>query len=265
MTTVSNNFTAVGVGPALVLNRRGKTVDYSISGTYSAAFEVQRALTPDLTAWETVVGPITSVNGTHTGQVISKSENDAFRVTCPTFTSGTMVTALTDREKIDLRGQDALGNTTHVVRESGAAIVRAEPYSVGAALSVTADLHAGRIGKLDALAGSIATLPKATGSGARFLFAITALATSNSHIIKVADSVDTMQGIIIAGGDTATTVLNHWAAGATADTITLNRTTTGSTALGEWVECVDIAPGKWQVSGVVEQTGAEATPFSATV
>ena len=265
MTTVSTNFTAVGVGSALVLNRRGKTVDYSISGTYAATFEVQRALTPDLKAWETIVGPTASTNGTHTGQVISRSENDAFRVICSAFTSGTMVTSLVDREQIDARGLNALGVTTRVVRESGEAVIRSEPYAVGSALSVTAELHAGRIGNLDTLTGSTVTLPAAVGSGAKFKFRVSVLATSNSHIIKVANSVDVMQGIILAGGDTATTVINHWATAGTSDTITLNRTTTGSTQLGEWVELEDVAPGVWQVFGVVEQTGTEATPFSATV
>ena len=265
MATVSNNFTAVGVGSALALNRRGKTVDYSISGTYSATFEVQRALTPDLKAWETIVGPTAGVNGTFTGQVISRGENDAFRVICSAFTSGTMVASLTDREQIDVRGVNASGVTTRVVRESGEAIVRAEPYAVGSALSVTAEVHAGRVGNLDTAAGSTVTLPAAVGSGAKFKFRVSVLATSNNHIVKVANAVDVFQGIILAGGDTATTVLNHWATAASSDTITLNRTTTGSTQLGEWIEVEDVAPGIWQVFGVLEQTGTEATPFSATV
>ncbi len=117
---------------------------------------------------------------------------------------------------------------------------------------------------LDALAGSVVTLPAATGSGKSYRFIVTVLATSNSHIVKVANATDTMQGIVYMLDDTGAAVVG-FAAGATSDTITLNRSTTGSVSLGEWLELEDIAAGKWQVRGFLSNTGASATPFSATV
>lgn len=136
--------------------------------------------------------------------------------------------------------------------------------AAGATLAVTEALHDGKTILLDTAAGSVCTLPAASGSGARFKFAVKVLATSNSHIVKVANASDIIQGIILAISDGANAELG-WIAGAADDTITLNRSTTGSVARGEWLELEDIAANLWIVRGSVAQTGTEATPFSATV
>lgn len=124
---------------------------------------------------------------------------------------------------------------------------------------------AGKTVLLDTAAGSVVTLPAATGSGAVYKFIVSVLATSNSHIIKVANSSDTMQGLIFTMDDTAAAALAFAAVAGTSDTITLNRTTTGSVTVGEHIEIVDIATNKFQVRGFISNTGSSATPFSATV
>lgn len=146
-----------------------------------------------------------------------------------------------------------------------AADVSARAVAAGSALTVTEALHDGKVIKLDTAAGSTCTLPAASGSGARFRFHITVIATSNSHIIKVANASDTMVGVIASISDDAANVVKPFFAAGTDDTITLNRTTTGSTRVAEWVEVVDLAANLWQVNGVIAATGTEATPFSATV
>lgn len=118
---------------------------------------------------------------------------------------------------------------------------------------------------LDTLAGSTVTLPASTGNGKHYRFVVTVLATSNSHIVKVANSTDTMQGIILSMDDTAAAAVAFAATAGTSDTITLNRSTTGSVTIGEWIDIEDIAVGKWQVRGVITNTGTPATMFSATV
>jgi len=134
----------------------------------------------------------------------------------------------------------------------------------GATLAVSAALHAGRTISLDQLAGSVCTLPAATGTGNKYRFRVGVLATSVSHKIQVT-TTDVMRGIILClDSDLATVNMFGFAAGATADTITLDRTNTGSVTLGEWVECEDVATGIWQVSGVLSGA-APATPFSAAV
>lgn len=119
--------------------------------------------------------------------------------------------------------------------------------------------------KLDTAGGSVVTLPAASGSGVRFKFLVTVLATSASHIVKVANSSDTMIGILVIEDTDSANVVVAFASGASGDTITLNRSTTGSVSLGEWFEVEDVAANLWAVSGVLTATGAPATPFSATV
>lgn len=136
--------------------------------------------------------------------------------------------------------------------------------AAGATLSVTEALHDGKTILLDTAAGSVCTLPASSGSGARFRFVISTVATSNSHVIKVANATDVMSGVIVAANDTDGST-SAWETVAASDTVTLNRTTTGSTIKGEFVEVEDIAAGFWAVRGMIAATGAEATPFSAGV
>lgn len=136
----------------------------------------------------------------------------------------------------------------------------------GSTLTLTA-AYAGQTIKLNTLTGSVVTLPAAAGTGIRFRFIISVVATSNSHKIQVANSSDTFQGIITAVSDGAGFPVLGYTADATAgaDTITLNRTTTGGTVKGEWIEVEDFATNVWAVRGQIAETGAEATPFSAAV
>lgn len=127
-------------------------------------------------------------------------------------------------------------------------------------------LDSDKVTKLDTVTGSVVTLPPALGSLRKYEVIVTVLATSNSHIVKVANAVDVMRGIILGHRVDAGNAVLGFAAGATDDTVTLNRTTTGSVSLGEYLEFLDIASGIWQVRGRLSATGAAfATPFSATV
>lgn len=159
--------------------------------------------------------------------------------------SGTLITA-SDLQQID----------------SGSRLVAG-----GSSLTLTQASHDGKVIQLDTAAGTTITLPAASGSGMRFRFVVTVVATSNSHKVQVANSSDTMTGMVLAVSDDAGFPVKGYTADATAgaDTITLNRTTTGSTVKGEWIEVIDIAANKWAVSGMIASTGTEATPFSAAV
>jgi len=146
-----------------------------------------------------------------------------------------------------------------------AADVSTRLVAAGATLAVTVAAHEGKTILLDTLAGSVCTLPASSGSGARFRFVISVVATSNSHIVKVANATDVMSGVIVQALDGGLGAVLAWQTAATSDTITLNRTTTGSTIKGEFVELEDIAAGFWSVRGMIAATGTEATPFSAGV
>lgn len=134
--------------------------------------------------------------------------------------------------------------------------------AAGATLAVTTAAHDGKIIALDTAAGSVCTLPAATGSGSVFRFVVTVTPTSNAHIVKVTTN-DVMYGLAL-GSDDDGVPANAWATGATADTITMDSSTTGG-EIGDYVECIDIAADKWAVQVRLTQTGTEATPFSATV
>lgn len=138
------------------------------------------------------------------------------------------------------------------------------PIAGGATQTLTS-ASAGKTINLDTAAGSVITLPAATGSGALYRFVVSVLATSNSHIVKVGNVSDAMQGIILSMDDTAANSVGFAAVAGTDDTITLNRSTTGSVTIGEQFEIRDFAVNRFQVTGVVSNTGTPATMFSATV
>jgi hypothetical protein len=145
-----------------------------------------------------------------------------------------------------------------------AADVSGRLVAAGATLAMTEAAHDGKIVCLDTAAGSIVTLPTSTGGGAVYRFLVTVTATSNSHVIKVANATDEMRGFVVQDSDTATAPNTWWAAD-NDDTITLNRTTTGLAAQGEYFEIVDATSGHFFVRGFSQASGTDATPFSATV
>lgn len=136
----------------------------------------------------------------------------------------------------------------------------------GSTLAMSRILHRGKTILLDQLAGSVVTLPKASGSGAKYRFLVHVLATSNSHQIKVGNTTDIIRGVVSVLDSDLATVNNFafFANGTTDDTITLDRVNTGSVKLGEWLEIEDVAAGVYAVKGQLSGA-APATPFSATV
>lgn len=128
-----------------------------------------------------------------------------------------------------------------------------------AAVSLTELDHSGRPIVLDKADGQVLTLPKATGSGAKFPLFVKTTVTSNL-VIQVANADDIMQGSAIVDGTTST----MFQTAADSDTATLNGTTTGGVA-GSQIEIEDVAAGIFRVSAVLNGSGTEATPFSAAV
>lgn len=167
--------------------------------------------------------------------------------------SGLAVDSSVDRLQLNIDG------TVQYIDATQASLIAA-----GSTKTLTS-INSGSIVALDTATGSVVTLPAASGSGARFRFIVTVLATSNSHIIKVANVSDAMQGFIFTMSDDPVTVKGFFAVAGTSDTITLNRTTTGSVTKGEMIEVIDVAANVFQVKGFTSATGVEATPFSATV
>lgn len=141
---------------------------------------------------------------------------------------------------------------------------RMAPISLTAATyTLTAEAHSGTTLVATRAAGITCTLPAALGYGSEFHFFVSTTITSNSLIVKVANSTDVMQGVAYVAQDAADTVVAFEAA-ATSDTITMNGTTTGGLR-GDRIRLKDVAAGLWEVQVYSAATGTEATPFSATV
>ena len=130
-----------------------------------------------------------------------------------------------------------------------------------ATLTVTQALHAGKTITLNKADGIVITLPAASGTGNVYTFIVGTTLTSDG-VVKVANASDAMIGYAIQGTDGTSVELLGADSGD--DTITLNGSTTGG-LVGCRVKVVDIATNVFHAEVLGETTGAEATPFSATV
>jgi hypothetical protein len=162
----------------------------------------------------------------------------------------------------DLAGVTATADEINRVADTSARLVAA-----GGTLSATEALHDGKTILLDTAAGSVVTLPAATGSGAIIKCLVSVTATSNSHIVKVADATDLLHGFVDSLDLDGTALVSYKANGTDHDTITLNRTTTGG-VIGDYIEVQDVATNTWVITRakITCVAGSNvASPFSATV
>ena len=136
--------------------------------------------------------------------------------------------------------------------------------AAGSAKTLVAAVNNNQVVKLDTATGSTVNLPPATGSGTKFKFIVSTLATTLNHIVQTAtSSSDFMMGsLILSNANSTASVFN--ATATSSNTITLNRTTTGSVTLGEHIEVEDVASNLWFVRGVLSSSATPVTPFSNT-
>ena len=147
---------------------------------------------------------------------------------------------------------------------SGTAAVNSPaPVPAGAAITLTAAQSNSTI-LLKTAAGSVATLPAATGSGNRYRFVVTATATSNAHKILAASSSDFLNGVAV-GHVSAGTTLTFSAAAATAHSIQMPFAGTQPSGgfIGDWFEFDDVAANLWAVRGMYQSGTTSTTPFSS--
>lgn len=169
---------------------------------------------------------------------------------------------------INFTGSFQLGGTT--VSATAAEIDRVADKSASVvdldatSLTITAAAHGDRYVTLSHTAAtSTVTLPAASGTGNKYTFIVAAVNTNN-HVIQVANATDVFEGLAYISQDAADTVASFETAAAS-DTLTLNGTTQGGAAIGDRVEVIDYASGKFHILAHLTGTGTEATPFSAAV
>lgn len=160
-------------------------------------------------------------------------------------------------------GRGALSDLRNLLRDLSTEVAPSVISITTSTVSLTAAEHHGKTVVLNRAAGVTATLPAATGSGAKFRLIVGTTVTSNNDIVQVANASDVMTGLALLAQDSADTVVGFEAA-STSDTITMNGSTKGGIK-GDLIEIEDIAENLFHVRVVGSATGTEATPFSAAV
>ena len=180
-------------------------------------------------------------------QGISRVPEDVFVEDGMTVTSGGLT--------VTAGGVTVTAGTTTL----GGSFVR-DVVTLTATDAITQAEHAGRILLMGEVGGDAACT-------FTLKFIVSVVNTSN-YVIKVADATDTIDGSVVVTNDSTdggTASLISWPTLAATDTITLDGTTTGGVNIGDYVLLTDIATNQYTVSGLLNASGTEATPFSASV
>lgn len=192
-----------------------------------------------------------------TQDTVAASTSNSFQISGGS-TAVISATAINSTPAVTIPGSlTVMGSLTH----TGGSVQA--PTAVGATLAVTAAM-AGSTLLLDTAAGSVATLPAATGSGAVYRFVVKTTATSNAHKILAASSSDFLNGNA-TGHVSAGTTLTFSAAAATAHSIQMPFAGTQPSGgfIGDWFEFRDIAANLWAVAGQYQSGTTSTTPFSS--
>lgn len=120
--------------------------------------------------------------------------------------------------------------------------------------------EAGGLFLFDRAAGVVYTLPVPV-IGMTFRFATTVTRTTNAHSVVTDAATTFLTGGIWVGNSGATTGKYFAGDGTTFIKTTSNGSTTGG-IIGDHLTFTAISTTVWFVSGVVNATGTEATPFS---
>lgn len=151
------------------------------------------------------------------------------------------------------------GGTISGVSISGSSVTGPVPIAIGASKTVSIP----GVYLLNTAAGSVATLPAATGSGSVYRFIVTTTASSNAHKILPASSSDFLQGIA-DGHVSAGTTLSFSGNVAASHSIQMPFAGTQPSGgfIGDWFEFRDIAANIWEVTGAYQSGTTSTTPFS---
>lgn len=153
------------------------------------------------------------------------------------------------------------GGTISGVTISGSPVTGPVPVAVGATKTVAIP----GTYLLNVAAGSVATLPAATGSGSVYRFIVTTTASSNAHKILPASSADFLQGIA-EGHVAAGTALSFSGNVVASHSIQMPFAGTQPSGgfIGDWFEFRDIAVNIWEVTGAYLSGTTSTTPFSTS-
>jgi hypothetical protein len=123
------------------------------------------------------------------------------------------------------------------------------PIGLVAATTLKRDVHDNHALLLDLSAGFTVTMPKATGSGARYRFFVKT--SSNAYVISASAAGATFVGGYIQNdtGDTSAATADFLATAAGNNTYSPTTVGGGGTA-GDWVELVDVYTNVYAFTGI---------------
>lgn len=144
MSIVNKSFTAVGASEKLLVSS-GSVLNVSISGTYAATLVVEQSRNGGM-SWEPLLTSAVANATVNEDILIEDPANQAVqvRIRCSAFTSGTVVTALTN-ENVDGTGLIAAGATTVV---EGLPVRVTKLTLTAKSITLTDDPGNGQIGSL---------------------------------------------------------------------------------------------------------------------
>lgn len=174
------------------------------------------------------------------------------------------LTAPVDGDSLAVADTSAGGAVKRVLLSAIRALMSSGVVNLTAAtLTVTQALHGGKTITVNRAAGSTLTLPAATGTGSVYKIFVGTTVTSVAIVVQAASAADSMAGVALVAQDAGDTNVTFETVAAS-DTITMNGTTKGG-ILGDMIEIIDVASGKFWVRVTSSATGTEVTPFSAAV
>lgn len=143
------------------------------------------------------------------------------------------------------------------------AITGPAPVACGATCTITPAQAGGTI-LLNTAAGSVATLPAASGTGNRYKIIVSTTASSNAHKILAASTSDNLQGTEIGWNGSTAKVFACGAGTTHAIQMPFAGTQPSGGFAGDVFYYTDIATNVWQVDGVYQAGTTPTTPCSAT-
>lgn len=208
--SVLKSFTAVGVGAQLFVRDKDQ-YSYSVSGTFVGTVVLERTLDGGQT-WQTVL----TATGSASGTLLNETRNGnaaAYRFQCTAYTSGTIVTSISDVYEVLKTFTDKAGNPILEILENGVRITGNASVSGTTALSGPVDSSQGA----DIASAATVDLDSATGdlvdvTGTTTITAIT-LTQGYTRIVRFTGALILTNGasLVLPGAANITTAAGDYA------------------------------------------------------
>ena len=227
---------------------RGQASPLVFEGTTDDAFEQTFTVTNP-----TADGTLTFPNVTD--QIVGRATTDT--LTNKTLTAPVLGGSVTGTYTL-------AGTPTFTSPTINTPILATESVTAAGATETLTSADCGQTTLLDTAAGSVVTLPAATGTGCVYRFVVTVTNTMNDHSIVVVGNDEFIGGLVSVGTTADNSDAFTAADGGDVDAIQMNGSTEGG-LLGTIITVQDISADNWAIWGTVISTDASATMLASGV